>query len=144
MRQQDTPSALSPEALSTLISQLFEKINTSLGALLLALDRTIPTATRASDHSRLIFGAMKEEESIKQREKGELGWTQYLGGVGGAKGWKGQQLRRDLELTRESAATVVELWKGLEGCRTSLLGYRSNVGHFKVRLAARLPCLGVR
>lgn len=75
---------------------------------------------------------MKEEESNKQREKIELGWAQYLGGVAGAKGWKGQQLRRDLELTRESAASVVEIWKGLEGTRTSLLGYRSNVGHFKV------------
>lgn len=132
VRSKNEPTSLSPEALSRLISSLFDKINSSLGSLLQALDKTIPTATRASDHSRLIFGAMKEQESVVEKEKLEMGWQQYLGGVvGGEKGWKGKQLRKDLELTRESAMSTREIWKGLEDTRSGLLGYRNDVGGFK-------------
>lgn len=71
------------------------------------------------------------------KEKDEVGWVDWLGKM---KGWKGGQLRRDLELTRQSAGSVVEIWRGLEGMRELLLGYRWNVGHFKVRFSGVLRC----
>ncbi|GAA5927126.1 hypothetical protein JCM1841_006056 [Sporobolomyces salmonicolor] len=114
--------------LERLLNALFDKINTSLQDLLSALDKAVPTATLASDRGRRIFGALRAEESAKEKEWEEKGWAQWLRD---APGPKGRQLRRDLELTKASAEAVVGVWEALEGTRESLLSYRDNVGFFK-------------
>ncbi|CEQ41482.1 SPOSA6832_03217, partial [Sporobolomyces salmonicolor] len=126
--------------LERLLNALFDKINTSLQDLLSALDKAVPTATLASDRGRRIFGALRAEESAKEKEWEEKGWAQWLRD---APGPKGRQLRRDLELTKASAEAVVGVWEALEGTRESLLSYRDNVGFFKVR-SFLSPGLAVR
>ncbi|GAA5909833.1 hypothetical protein JCM5296_001831 [Sporobolomyces johnsonii] len=127
--QSSTHSSPKQQAeLERLLNALFDKINTSLQDLLSSLDKAIPTATLASDRGRRIFGALRAEESAKEREREEKGWAQWLRD---APGPKGRQLRRDLELTKTSARAVVGVWEALEGTRASLLSYRNNVGFFK-------------
>lgn len=111
------------------LDTLFDKIDHSLGDLLVSLDRAIPSATLASDKSRRIFGTLRQEESQTERSLQERSWIEWMKEVKGA---KGKQLRRDLDLTRGSAAAVIGVWEALEETRNGLLGYRNNVGHFKV------------
>ena len=120
--------------LSRLLDSLFDKINLSLNELLTSLDRAVPTASLASDKSRRIFGTLRAEESEKERELSEKSWIEWISQE--VKGTKGRQLRKDLELTRGSAEAVVGVWQALEGTRESLVGYRNNVGFFKVRLSS--------
>lgn len=47
--------------------------------------------------------------------------------------WKGKQLRRDLELSRESVEWVKDVRMGLENTRSQFVEYQANVGGFKVR-----------
>lgn len=125
------PTRISQAELSKLVDSLFEKINSSLNSLLVSLDRTIPYATRASYHSRLLQNGLKREEAEKIREKGEMPLLDRWVSTVGAGTWKAGQLRRDLELVRVSEGSVREIWRGLEGTRDLLRGYQSGVAHFK-------------
>lgn len=129
--------------LAQLVDSLFAKINSSLEQLLAALDKTIPRATRASDHSRLIFGALKEVEhessALAVKSRFDAGWVDLLlssapsSAIAGysKSGWKRQQLERDTRLAQYSADSVVVIWNKLEKTREALVGYRENVGHYK-------------
>ena len=89
--------------LELLVDGLFEKINADLGELLRALDRAIPLATRTSDLGRRVFGTLEQERAGLVKERDGRGVVEWLGEVGG---WKGRQLRRDLQLCRRSAEGV--------------------------------------
>ena len=54
-------------------------------------------------------------------------------------GWKGKQLRRDLELAGESVQSVKDLRWGLERARSSFIEFEANVGAFKVRWVLVFP-----
>lgn len=91
---------------------LFEKINTDLGALLRALDKAIPLATRTSDLGRRVFGTLEQERALMVKGQEEKGVVEWLGEVGG---WKGKQLRRDLQLCRRSTEGVKVSWMWSRG-----------------------------
>ncbi|GAA6048991.1 hypothetical protein JCM3770_005429 [Rhodotorula araucariae] len=134
-----SPSAprMSPrqrEDFGRLLSSLFDKISTSLGELLAALDRAIPSATLASDSARHIFAALRSEESVKSDALDSVDWFQRMiaavdGGPQGGK--KVKMLRRDLEITRASAGAVMDVWQALERTRESLVSYQRHVEHYK-------------
>ncbi|GAA6018834.1 hypothetical protein JCM10207_000256 [Rhodosporidiobolus poonsookiae] len=124
-------SASDQAAYTALLDALFTRINTSLTDLLLALDKALPSATRASDSARRIYGALTAERSSKEGEWERLDWPTKLLDAVGAEGGKAKQLRRDLDLTRASAGAVIGVWEALEGTREALIGYSKHVGHFK-------------
>ena len=98
-----SPTKVPAKKLEKMVDQLFEKINTDLSELLRSLDKAIPLATRTSDLGRRVFGTIEEERAVLNKEKEEQGVVEWLGSVGG---WKGKQLRRDLQLCRRSADGV--------------------------------------
>ncbi|GAA5988718.1 hypothetical protein JCM11641_005154 [Rhodosporidiobolus odoratus] len=118
-------------AYTALLDSLFNRISTSLTALLTSLDQALPPATLASDSARQIFTALRRSESSRQLDWDEnVDWgTKLLDAVTGEN--KLKMLRRDLDLARVSAGAVIGVWQALEGTRESLVGYSKHVGHFK-------------
>ncbi|BGP38324.1 hypothetical protein JCM10450v2_002270 [Rhodotorula kratochvilovae] len=117
-----------------LLSSLFDKISSSLGDLLTALDRAIPSATQASDAAHHIFRALRSEESVKTEELDSVDWFQRMIAAvdaGPQGGKKVKMLRRDLEITRASAGAVMDVWQSLEDTRNSLKLYQQHVGQYK-------------
>lgn len=100
----DSKRPISNKKLEAMVDQLFAKINTDLNDMLRSLDRAIPLATRTSDLGRRVFGRLALEQSELQRERDKKGTVGAF--LGEMAGWKGKQLRRDLELCRRSSDGV--------------------------------------
>ncbi|GAA5921291.1 hypothetical protein JCM3775_002978 [Rhodotorula graminis] len=117
-----------------LLSSLFDKISSSLGDLVTSLDRAIPSATLASDSAKLIFAALRSEESQRADELDSIDWFRRMTAAVAASpqgGKKVKALKRDLEITRASAGAVIGVWQALEETRESLVSYQRHVEHYK-------------
>lgn len=117
-RMHSRPSAASRATLDHLLQNLYAKISDDLSSLLIALDGGITIADRASDLGGRLIGALSSEHAAIQREKEDAGVWQKLVD---RQGWKGKQMKRDLQLASESVKGVKDLRYNLERARSSFL-----------------------
>lgn len=97
--------------------------------LLIRVSELIPIAETARDQGRTIHRYLvKDHEMVHQElHYGSL-WKRWWLNTG----WKGDKMRKDLELAGQAIAIIVEWLKGLKCARDNLIMYRAHIKQFKV------------
>jgi hypothetical protein len=104
-------------------------------ALLLGhVNDLIPIAQAARDQGKTIHRYLvKDHETVHQELNYGSLWKRWWVNTG----WKGEKMRKDLEVAGQAIALIIPFLRDLEIARDNLIAYRAHIKQFKVRTPSR-------
>lgn len=98
--------------------------------LLRRVNELIPLAEAARDQGKTIHRYLvKDHETVHQELNYGTLWKRWWINTG----WKGDKMRKDLEVAGQATAFIIQLLRDLVIARDHLITYRVHIKQFKVR-----------
>jgi hypothetical protein len=119
----EKPESYPPKRLKQQLDDLFDHLGTSLSDLITSIEHTIPIANQASLEAGSIRQEFGSEFTMMQRARDDQPFWRRLKDITST---SGRQLRKDIQMTRETIDAVKDLRFNLENTRTFLINYRDH------------------
>jgi len=118
--------------LDKLLQNYMTSIDEHFGTMLKDVSDLIPIAEVVREQGKRIHRYLvKDHEAVDQEYNYGSLWKKWWVNAG----WKGEKMRKDLDLAGQAINAITSLIQDLKTTRSNLVGYRTHIKKFKVTKA---------